>query len=49
MKSMLSNRGLGINAKKCPDERVIVPTGNGVVRGRGIEYEKCSEKESECS
>ena len=26
MKSMLSNRGLGIKAKKCLYERVIVPT-----------------------
>ena len=27
MKSVLSNRGLGINAKKCLYEGVIVPTG----------------------
>ena len=26
MKSVLSNRGLGIKAKKCLNERVIVPT-----------------------
>ena len=26
LKSMLSNRGLGINGKKCLYERVIVPT-----------------------
>ena len=25
LKSVLSNRGLGITAKKCPYERVIVP------------------------
>ena len=38
LKSVLSNRGLGIKAKKCLYEGVIV---NGVVRSRGIGYEKC--------
>ena len=53
LKSVLSNRGQGIKAKKCLYERVIVPMAlygeNGVVRRRGMEYEKCSEKESEWS
>ena len=43
LKSVLSNRGLGIKAKKCLYKGVIV------VRSRGMGYEKCSEKESECS
>ena len=47
LKSVLSNRGLGMKAKKCLYEGVIVP--NGVVRSRGMGYEKCREKESECS
>ena len=40
LKSVLRNRGLGIKAKKCLYEGVIVPT-NGVVRSRGMGYEKC--------
>ena len=39
LKSVLSNRGLGIKAKKCQYEGVIVP--NVVVRSRGMGYEKC--------
>ena len=35
LKSVLSNRGLGIKAKKCLHE------GVGVVRSRGMGYEKC--------
>ena len=38
LKSMLSNRGLGIKAKKCPYESNCT---NGVVRNKGIGYEKC--------
>ena len=38
LKSVLSKRGLGIKAKKCLYERVIVPT---VLYGAGIGYEKC--------
>ena len=34
LKSVLSNRGLGIKAKKCLRT-------NGVVRSRGMGYEKC--------
>ena len=37
LKSVLSNRGLGINAKKCLYKGVIVPTG--VVRSRGMGYD----------
>ena len=37
LKSVLSNRGLGIKAKMCLYEGVIVP----VVRSRGMGYEKC--------
>ena len=33
----LSNRGLGINAKKCLYEGVVT---NGVVRSRGMGYDK---------
>ena len=40
LKSVLSNRGLLIKAKKCPYEGVINCT-NGVVRSRGMGYEKC--------
>ena len=39
LKSVLSNRGLGINAKKCLYEGVICT--NGVVRSRGMGYERC--------
>ena len=39
LKSVLSNRGLGIKTKKCLYEGVIVAT-NGVVRSRGMVYEK---------
>ena len=45
LKSVPSNRGFGINAKKCLNEGAIAPT---VVRSRGMEYEKCREKKSEC-
>ena len=48
LKSVLSNRGLGIKAKKCLYEGVIVPTAL-YIRSRGMGYEKCLEKESECS
>ena len=44
LESVLSNKGLGIHAKKCLyilRSTVIVPTTLG--------YEKCCEKESECS
>ena len=37
LKSVLSNRGLGIKAKKCLYEGVIIR----VVRSRGMGYEKC--------
>ena len=36
LKSVLSNRGLGIKAKKCRSNCT-----NGVVRSRGMGYEKC--------
>ena len=39
LKSVLSNRGLGIKVKKCLYEGVIVPTR--VVRSRGMGSEKC--------
>ena len=48
LRSVLSNRGLGIKAKKCLSEGVIVPTAL-YIRSRGIRYEKCCEKESEFS
>ena len=38
LKSVLSNRGLGIKAKKCIRRSNCT---NGVVRSRGIGYEKC--------
>ena len=38
LKSFLSNRGLGINAKKCLYEGVIVPSA---FYGTGMRYEKC--------
>ena len=47
MKSVLSNRGLGIKAKNCLYERVIVPTALYGAEAWG--YEKCLENESECS
>ena len=37
LKSVLSNRGLRIKAKKCPRSAPY----NGVVRSRGMGYEKC--------
>ena len=41
-KYVLSNRGLGIKAKKCLYEGVIhCNCTNGVVRSRGMGYEKC--------
>ena len=39
LKSVLSNRGLGIKAKKCQYEGVIVPTALYVAEAWG--YEKC--------
>ena len=39
LKSVLSNRGLGIMAKKCPYEGVIVPTELYGAEAWG--YEKC--------
>ena len=39
LKNVLSNKGLGIKAKKCLYEGLIV--SNGVVRGKGMGYEKC--------
>ena len=36
LKSVLSNRGFPIKAKKCLNEEVITDT-NGVIRSRGIE------------
>ena len=46
LKSVLSNRGLGIKAKKCPYEAWGTTAWgttpyNGVVRSRGMGYEKC--------
>ena len=40
LKSVLSNIGLGIKAKKCLNEGIINCT-NGIVRSRGMGYEKC--------
>ena len=40
LKNVLSNRGLGIKAKKCLHEGRSNCT-NGVVRSRGMRYEKC--------
>ena len=40
LKSVLSNKGLEIKGKKCLYEGLIVPF-NGVVRSRGMGYEKC--------
>ena len=40
LKNVLSNRGLGIKAEKCLYEGVRNCT-NGVVRCRGMEYDKC--------
>ena len=39
LKSVLSNRGLGIKSKKCLIRRSNCT--NGVVRSRGMGYEKC--------
>ena len=39
LKSVLSNRGLGIKAKKCLYEGVIVPTA--LYGSRGVGCEKC--------
>ena len=47
LKSDLSNRGLGIKAKKCLHETVILQTALYGAEAWG--YEKCCEKESECS
>ena len=41
LKSVLSNRGLVIMAKKCLYEGVIIYCTSGVVRSRGMGYEKC--------
>ena len=42
LKSVLSNREVGINVKKCLYERVIVQTVfKCVVWSRGMRYEKC--------
>ena len=38
LKSVLSNRGLGIKAKMC---LLMSNCTNGVVRSRGTGYEKC--------
>ena len=46
LKSALSNRGLGINAKKCRYERVVAPTA---LYGEASRCKKCWEKESKCS
>ena len=46
LKSMLSNRGLCIKAKKCIWRSNCT---NGSVRSRGMGYEKYWYKESECS
>ena len=47
LKSVRSNRGLGIKAEKCLYEGVIVPTA--LYGAEGMGYEKCREKESEFS
>ena len=47
LNSVLSNRGLGIKAQEVSIRRSNCT--NGVIRSRGMGYEKCSEKESECS
>ena len=47
LKSVLSNRGLGIKAKKCLYEGVIVPTAC-TEQKHGVR-EVLREKESECS
>ena len=46
LKSVLSNRGLGIKPRSVYTKSNCT---NGVVRSRGMGYEKCWEKESECS
>ena len=46
LKSVLSNRGLGIKANNCLYEGIIVPTA--LYGAEGLVYEKCLEKESEC-
>ena len=48
LKSVMSNKGFGIKAKKCLYEGVLHKT-NGVLRSRGMGYEKCRGKQSECS
>ena len=46
LKSVLSNGGLGIKAKKCLYEVVIVPTALYGAEAWGM---RSAEKESECS
>ena len=46
LKSVLSNRGLGMKAKKCLYEGVIVPTA---LYGAEALGKKSAAKESECS
>ena len=47
LKSVLSNRGFGDKGQKVSIRRSNCT--KGVVRSRGMGYEKCCEKESECS
>ena len=39
--SVLNNRRLGINSKKCLYEGIIIYCTNCLVRSRGMGYEKC--------
>ena len=48
-KSVLSNRGLKIQAKNCLYEEVIVPTALYRAEAWGMWEGKCREKESKCS
>ena len=46
LKSVLNNRGLGINAKKCLYEGVILPTA---LYGEAAWSMRSTENESDCS
>ena len=49
MKSVLLNRGFGVNANKCQYEIRMSDCTNGVMWSRSVEHEECWKKESECS
>ena len=48
LKSVMNNSGLGLSADKCRYEGLIVPTALYGAEQRH-RYEKCREKECECS